>query len=179
MGAARQPDRLRGRHRRLRAGDRPLPPSTGAAHSPPDAPTATAVAPPPIPPTGFAVEAAPPGDLGAALVGRTVLLVLYWWPDDCWQRGTPSPASARAAPSRTWWPRRRPRRRVWRGPFGLGPSNPKFEFGRGWSQLPCLVTGRVATTTIRTNPRAGVVAAEAAAEEEVAVTNGHSHRIFC
>ena len=29
--------------------------------------------------------AAPPGDLGAALVGRTLL---YWWPDDGWQRGT-------------------------------------------------------------------------------------------
>ena len=47
--------------------------------------TGLAVAPPPIPPTGFTVEAAPPGDLGAALVGRTVL---YWWPDDGWQRGT-------------------------------------------------------------------------------------------
>ena len=51
----------------------------------PPPPTGTAVAPPPIPPTGFTVEAAPPGDLGAALVGRTVL---YWWPDDGWQRGT-------------------------------------------------------------------------------------------
>ena len=47
--------------------------------------TGTAVAPTPIPPTGFTFEAAPPGDLGAALVGRTVL---YWWPDDGWQRGT-------------------------------------------------------------------------------------------
>jgi hypothetical protein len=28
---------------------------------------------------------APPGDLGAALVGRTLL---YWWPTDGWQRGT-------------------------------------------------------------------------------------------
>ena len=27
----------------------------------------------------------PPGDLGAPLVGRTLL---YWWPDDGWQRGT-------------------------------------------------------------------------------------------
>jgi hypothetical protein len=26
-----------------------------------------------------------PGDLGAPLVGRTLL---YWWPDDGWQRGT-------------------------------------------------------------------------------------------
>ena len=40
--------------------------------------------PPPIPPAGFTVEAAPPGDLGAALVGRTVL---YWCPYGC-QRGT-------------------------------------------------------------------------------------------
>ena len=38
-------------------------------------------------PTGFTVEAAPPGDLGAAPAGRTVP-VLYWWPDDGWQRGT-------------------------------------------------------------------------------------------
>jgi hypothetical protein len=36
-------------------------------------------------PTGFTVDAAPPGDLGAALVGRQLL---YWWPDDGWQRGT-------------------------------------------------------------------------------------------
>ena len=39
----------------------------------PPLPTGTAVAPPPIPPKGFTVEAAPPGDLSAALVGRTVL----------------------------------------------------------------------------------------------------------
>ena len=39
--------------------------------------------PPPIPTTGFTVEAAPPSDLCAALVGRTVL---YWRPDDGWQR---------------------------------------------------------------------------------------------
>ena len=51
----------------------------------PPPPIGTAVAPPPIPPTGFKVEAVLPGDLGAALVGRTVL---YWWPDDGWQRGT-------------------------------------------------------------------------------------------
>ena len=58
----------------------------------PPPPTGTAVAPPPIPPTGFTVEAAPPGDLGAALVGRTVL---YWWPDDGWQRGTVARLCAR------------------------------------------------------------------------------------
>ena len=45
----------------------------------------TAVAPPPIPPTGFAVEAASLGDVGAALVGRTVL---YCSLADGWQRGT-------------------------------------------------------------------------------------------
>ena len=37
----------------------------------------------PIPPAGFTVDAAPPGDLDAALVVR---VVLYWWPDDGWQR---------------------------------------------------------------------------------------------
>ena len=53
--------------------------------APPPPPLAGAAsAPPPIPPTGFTVEAVPPGDLGVALVGRTVL---YWWPDDGWQRG--------------------------------------------------------------------------------------------
>jgi hypothetical protein len=31
------------------------------------------------------VDAAPPGDLRAPLVGRTLL---YWWPDEGWQRGT-------------------------------------------------------------------------------------------
>ena len=38
----------------------------------PPPPNGTAVTPPPIEPTGFTVEAAPPGDLGAALVGRIV-----------------------------------------------------------------------------------------------------------
>jgi hypothetical protein len=38
-------------------------------------------APAPIAPAGFTVDAAPPGDLGAALVGRTLL---YWWPIDGW-----------------------------------------------------------------------------------------------
>ena len=52
----------------------------------PPPPTGTAVAPPPIPPAGFTVDAAPPGDLGAALVGKTVL---YRWPDDGWQRHHP------------------------------------------------------------------------------------------
>ena len=51
----------------------------------PPQPTGTAFAPPPISLTGFTVEAGPPGDLGAALVGRTVLC---WWPADGWQRGT-------------------------------------------------------------------------------------------
>ena len=48
-------------------------------------PPAAAAAPPPIPPAGFTVDPAPPGDLRAALVGRTIL---YWWPEDGWQRGT-------------------------------------------------------------------------------------------
>ena len=48
-------------------------------------PLAAAGAPPPIPPAGFTVDLVPPGDLRAALVGRTIL---YWWPEDGWQRGT-------------------------------------------------------------------------------------------
>jgi transposase InsO family protein len=44
--------------------------------------------PPPLPPAGFTpnftVDAAPPSDIVAALVGRQLL---YWWPDDGWQRG--------------------------------------------------------------------------------------------
>ena len=47
-------------------------------------PPAAAAAPPPISPAGFTVDLAPPGDL-RALVGRTIL---YWWPEDGWQRGT-------------------------------------------------------------------------------------------
>ena len=53
---------------------------------PPPPPAAAPSAPPsPIPPAGFIVDAAPPGDLRAPLVGRTLL---YWWPDEGWQRGT-------------------------------------------------------------------------------------------
>jgi hypothetical protein len=51
----------------------------------PRQPLAAGPAPPPLPPAGFTVDAAPPPDLGAALVGRQLL---YWWPDDGWQRGT-------------------------------------------------------------------------------------------
>ena len=51
----------------------------------PPPPAAAAGAPQPIPPAGFTIDAAPPGDLRAALVGRQLL---YWWPDDGWQRGT-------------------------------------------------------------------------------------------
>ena len=56
--------------------------------------------PPPLSLVGAASAPPPPGDLGAALVGRTVL---YWYPDDGWQRGAvpPSPATAPAVPSRT------------------------------------------------------------------------------
>ena len=50
-------------------------------------PPAAAAAPPPIPPAGFTVDLAPPGDLRAALVGRTILY-RDWWPEDGWQRGT-------------------------------------------------------------------------------------------
>ncbi len=46
----------------------------------PAPPPPAATAPPP--PTGFTVDAASPGDLGAALVGRQML---YWWPDVGWQ----------------------------------------------------------------------------------------------
>ena len=37
---------------------------------------------------------APPGDLGAALVGRTLL---YLWPEDGWQRGTVARLCPRSA----------------------------------------------------------------------------------
>ena len=83
QASTRQATRGNGsRYRRLRAGDRPHPPRT----APPPPPLAGAAgAPQPMPPAGYVVEAAPPGDLGTALVGRTLL---YWWPDDGWQRGT-------------------------------------------------------------------------------------------
>ena len=61
-----------------RALPRPVPP-------PPGADSAGAPATAPIPLAGYTVNVAPPGELGAALVGRTLL---YWWPDDGWQRGT-------------------------------------------------------------------------------------------
>ena len=51
--------------------------------------------PTPSPPAGLAVDPAPPGDLGAALVGRTLL---YWWPEDGWQRGTVARVCPRAGP---------------------------------------------------------------------------------
>jgi len=53
--------------------------------APPPPCAGPAGAPAPLPPAGYTVDAAPPGDLGAALVGRTLL---YWWPTDGWQRGT-------------------------------------------------------------------------------------------
>ena len=75
-------EQLRGSHRRLQADHQPLtaPPGRRAPPLPTDA-----AAPPPIPPAGFTVDLAPPGDLRAALVGRAIL---YWWPEDGWQRGT-------------------------------------------------------------------------------------------
>ena len=70
---------------------RPTPPPPAAAAAPQPRP-------PPIPPAGFTVDSAPPNDLGAALVGRTLLRV-YWWSRRRrrvaarhWHRGTPLPA---------------------------------------------------------------------------------------
>ena len=51
---------------------------------PPPAPPSGAEALP-LPPAGFTVDPAPPTDLGAALVGRSIL---YLWPADGWQRGS-------------------------------------------------------------------------------------------
>jgi hypothetical protein len=62
--------------------------------APPPPAAAAAAPPPPFPPAGFTVDAAPPGDLGAPLVGRTLL---YWWPDDGWQRGTVARTCPRGA----------------------------------------------------------------------------------
>ena len=92
---------------------------------------------------------APPGDLRTELKGRPVL---YWWPDDGLQRGTVARLCPRGAFSharqssalcgktdRCSMPpptapagcfSRQPPRRVWPGPFGPGPPDPKFEFGR-------------------------------------------------
>ena len=121
-------------------------------------PSSAAPKRPPIPPTGFTVEAAPPGDLGAALGARTVL---HWLPDDGWQLGSvaclcprgafsrvvayigPSTGRRRRcaarrtrsstpppmAPAVRFSQTRRPRRRVWPGPFEPAPPDPKFEFG--------------------------------------------------
>ncbi len=112
-----------------------------------------------MPPAGYTVDAAPPDDLGAALVSRTLL---YWWPTDGWQRGTVSRFCPRGAFSHmvaytrqtsalrgtadtlldaafygTRWvllsrlpPPGSP------GPFGPDPPGPEFGFGR-W-----LVTAR-------------------------------------
>ena len=117
---------------------------------------APAVAPPPIPPTGFTVEAAPPGYLALC------------WRAGLWSTGGPTTAgsavpplaSARAAPSRTWWPTtgrlrrcaalqtrsltptptvpdgcfsRLPLRRVWPGPFDHWPL--RLSLVSGLSQL--------------------------------------------
>ena len=73
MGAAREPpDNLTNCEDSLAAFQQ----ATGRSlPRPAPTPTGTAVAPPPIPMTGFSAEAAPPGDLGTALVGRTLL---FW-----------------------------------------------------------------------------------------------------
>ena len=45
--------------------------------------------PAPFSPAGFTIDAAPPGDLGQAMVDRTLLLYYSgWWPTDGWQLGT-------------------------------------------------------------------------------------------
>ena len=66
---------------------------------PPQLPFAGAAGAPPlisaaITPTGYTVETVPPGDLGTALLGRTLL---YLWPDDGWKRGTVSRLCPRGA----------------------------------------------------------------------------------
>jgi hypothetical protein len=71
-------------HPRLRAGHWSLPSPAAAAAAPP----------PPILLAGFNVDAAPPGDLGASLVGRALL---YWWPDERWQCGTVARPCSRGA----------------------------------------------------------------------------------
>ena len=84
MGAAlsRQPDQLRGCHRRLRAGDQPLPSPTGAATA--DRHRRHANTDPAGRLHGRGGGRSSRSRVAAA-VGRNVL---YWWPDDGWQRGT-------------------------------------------------------------------------------------------
>ena len=78
---------------------RPSPPSSGPP--PLTAPPGLAAAgrppivPPPIPPPGFAVDLAPPGDLQVRAALRAVgRMMLSWWPEDGWQRGTVAPRGA-------------------------------------------------------------------------------------
>ena len=81
--------------------------------------------------------------------------MLYWWPDDGWQRGTVAPLCPRGAFSHmvaynrqtsalrgtadtllatvtapAGCCSRQPRRRVRLGPFDPAPPDPEFEFGR-------------------------------------------------
>ena len=96
-------------------------------------------------------DAAPPSDTGAALVGRTLL---YWWPDDGWQRGTVARLCPRGAFSQvvayTW------QTSALRGTVdtlldaasygarwlllspapGPGPLDPEFEFGLWLATAP-------------------------------------------
>ena len=109
------------------------------------------------------VEAAPPGDLDTALVGRTVT-VLYWWPDDGWQDGTVARLCPRGAFSHVVAYNRQTSalrgtadtlldssptaaagcfsrrlwRRVWPGPFDPGPPALSLSLVGGSSQLPAL-----------------------------------------
>ena len=75
-------------------------PALPAAGPPPSA--AVAGAPAPNLPAGYKVDAAPPGNLDAVLMG-SLRPLLYLRPMTAGSAAE-SLASARAAPSRTWWP---------------------------------------------------------------------------
>ena len=99
-----QLNRLCGGHLRLRAGHQPRAATARAAVA-----AAPPPPPPPIPPADFSADSASPDDLGAALVGRTLL---YWWPDDgpgvaARHRGAPQPARPLSHMSRRIRGRRR------------------------------------------------------------------------
>ena len=147
--------------------------------SPPLPLAGNAGTPSPIPPAAFTVDAAPPCDLGAALVGRTVL---YWWPDDGWQRGT----VARLCPRGTFshveayslTPGRR-RRCVVRGTRCSTPP-PTAPAG---SRRPCSGCGPSLSTPGPPTPRVILVGGSSQllrlATGRAAVTNGYSHEMFC
>ena len=157
MGAARQPDQVRGSYRHLRAGDRSLPPPTGAATADRHRRRATTY------PSCHRRRAS------RSRRRRPATWVLCRRAGLC-QCSTGGPtmaslASAPAVPSRTWRPTtgrrrrcaarrtcpstppptvtapagccsRQPRRRVRLGPFDPGPPDPEFEFGRWLVTIP-------------------------------------------